>query len=141
MQRGKKNKKITSIKKLIFFLVMVKPHRSPSSKVSFVPCDHIVQRAHSCRRSYTLSIVSYLYKIISVNYPWQLVFIAPVILLPLHPVSLPHKNPQRRKIIHGIHPVGHKDQSITQSIWIRVYMYLYKYPVRVISMAVNMAVV
>ena len=113
MQRGKKNKKITSIKKLISFLVMVIPHCSPSSKVSFVPCDHIVQRAHSCR-SYTLSIVSYLYKIISVLYPWQLVFIAPVILLPLHPVSLTHKNPQTHKIIHGIHP-RRTQRSIDQS--------------------------
>ena len=141
MQRGKKNKKITSIKKLISFLVMAIPHRSPSSKVSFVPCDQIVQRAHSYRRSYTLSIVSYLYKIISIIYPWQLVFIPPVILLPLCPVSLIHKNPQRRKIIHGIHAVGHKDQSINRSIWTREYMYLYKYSVRVISVAVNMAVV
>ena len=62
-------------------------------------------------------------------------------LLPLRPVSLTHKNPQRRKIIHGIHPVGHKDQSINRSICTREYMYLYKYPVRVISVAVNMAVV
>ena len=34
-----------------------------------------------------------------------------VILLPLGPVSLMHRNPQRRKIIHGMHPAGHKDQS------------------------------
>ena len=32
-----------------------------------------------------------------------------VILLPLCPVSLTHKNPQRRKIIHGMHPVGCKE--------------------------------
>ena len=35
-----------------------------------------------------------------------------VILLPLRPASLMHKNPQRRKIIHGMRPVGCKDQSI-----------------------------
>ena len=29
-----------------------------------------------------------------------------VILLPLHPASLTHKNPQRRKIIHGMRSVG-----------------------------------
>ena len=34
-----------------------------------------------------------------------------VILLPLHTVSLKHKNPQRRKIIHGMHPIGRKDGS------------------------------
>lgn len=116
MQRGKKNKKITSIKKLISFLVMAIPHRSPSSKVSFVPCDHIVQRAHSYRRSYTLSIVSYLYKIISIIYPWQLVFIPPVILLPLCPVSLMHKNSQICKIICGMRPIGLKDRLIDLKI-------------------------
>ena len=35
-----------------------------------------------------------------------------VILLPLHPASLTHKNPQKRKIICGMHPVGHKDRLI-----------------------------
>ena len=38
-----------------------------------------------------------------------------VILLPLRPASLTHKNPQRRKIIHGTRPVGRKDRSIDQS--------------------------
>ena len=33
-----------------------------------------------------------------------------VMLLPLRPVSLTHKNPQRRKIIHGMHPVKCKDR-------------------------------
>ena len=33
-------------------------------------------------------------------------------LLPLRPVSLTHKNPQRRKIIHGMRPLGRKEQSI-----------------------------
>ena len=32
-----------------------------------------------------------------------------VILLPLRPASLTNKNSQRRKIIHGMHPVGHKN--------------------------------
>ena len=36
----------------------------------------------------------------------------PVILLPLCPASLTHKNPQRCKIIHVIHPIGCKDHSI-----------------------------
>ena len=35
-----------------------------------------------------------------------------VILLPLRPASLTHKNHQRRKIIYGIRPVGRKDRSI-----------------------------
>ena len=35
-----------------------------------------------------------------------------VILLPLRPASLMHKNPQRHKIMCGMHPVGHKDQLI-----------------------------
>ena len=55
-----------------------------------------------------------------------------MILLPLRPASLTHKNPQRRKIIHGMHPIGYKDQSIDQSI----NVFLQKYPVRVISVAV-----
>ena len=35
-----------------------------------------------------------------------------MILLPLRPASLTHKNPQIRKIIHGMRPVGRKDRSI-----------------------------
>ena len=35
-----------------------------------------------------------------------------VILLPLHPASLRHKNPQICKIIHGMRAVGCKDRSI-----------------------------
>ena len=38
-----------------------------------------------------------------------------LILLPLRPVSLTHKNPKRRKIIHGTRPVGRKDRSIDRS--------------------------
>ena len=34
-----------------------------------------------------------------------------VILLPLRPASLMHKNPQRRTIVHDVHPVGRKDRS------------------------------
>ena len=34
-----------------------------------------------------------------------------VILVALRPASLTHKNPQGRKIIHGMRPVGRKDRS------------------------------
>ena len=34
-----------------------------------------------------------------------------MIMLPLRHVSLIHKKHQRRKIIHGMNPVGHKDRS------------------------------
>ena len=51
-----------------------------------------------------------------------------VILLP------PHTNPQRREIIHGMHPVGPKDCSI-DCICRNIR------PVHVISVAVIMAVV
>ena len=61
----------------------------------------------------------------------------PVILLPLGPVSLMHKNPQRRKIIHGMCLIGCKDRSIDLNMStcrnIR--------PVCVTSVAVIMAVV
>ena len=45
---------------------------------------------------------------------WIWVFLEPhtVILLPLHPVTLTHKNPQRQKIIHGTCPTGCKHRSI-----------------------------
>ena len=33
-----------------------------------------------------------------------------VILLPLRPASLTHKNLQRRKIIHGMRPIGRKER-------------------------------
>ena len=39
------------------------------------------------------------------------------VLLPLCPATLMHKNPQRRKIIHGIFPVGLKEQSIDLKIF------------------------
>ena len=35
-----------------------------------------------------------------------------VILFPQRPASLKHKNPQRRKIIHEMCPVGCKERSI-----------------------------
>ena len=58
----------------------------------------------------------------------------PVILLPLGPVSLMHKNPQRYKIIHGIHPIGcHRMQ---RKIIDRFEDFLVLYPVCVISVAV-----
>lgn len=55
------------------------------------------------------------------------------ILLPLHLASVTHKNPQRHKIVHGMHPLGHKDQSIDLNI--RVYCKNIQ-PVCVISVAV-----
>ena len=59
-----------------------------------------------------------------------------VILLPQSPASLTHKNPQRRKIIiHSMHPVGRKDRYIDLK---RCFV---EYPVRVISVAVLVAVV
>ena len=61
-----------------------------------------------------------------------------VILLPLSPVSLTHKNAQRHKIIiiHDICPMGCKDQLIDANI----YIYRNIWPVHVISVAVIMAV-
>ena len=35
-----------------------------------------------------------------------------VILLPLRPMSVMHKNPKRHKIIHSMCSIGHKDWSI-----------------------------
>ena len=54
-----------------------------------------------------------------------------VILLPLHPASLMHKNPQRHKINHGMRPVG-KDQSIDLNMCICRNIR----PIQVISVAV-----
>ena len=54
-----------------------------------------------------------------------------MILFPLHPVSLKHKNPQRRKIIHEMCPVGSKERSIDLKM-----IFLVLYPVRGISVAV-----
>ena len=47
-----------------------------------------------------------------------------MILLPLHPGSQTHKNPQKHKIIHEMRPVGHKEDVLVE------------YPVREISVAV-----
>ena len=42
-----------------------------------------------------------------------------MILLPLCPASPTHKNPQRRKIIHDMHPVGQKDWLIYLNMCVR----------------------
>ena len=57
------------------------------------------------------------------------------ILLPLCPASLTHKNPQRRKIICGMRPVGRKDRLID------LKKFFVEYPFCVISVAVLAAVV
>ena len=54
-----------------------------------------------------------------------------VILLHLSPASLTHKNPKRPKIIKGTRPVDAK---------ISLKMFIVEYPVRVISVAVLVAV-
>ena len=54
-----------------------------------------------------------------------------VILLPLRLASLTHKNSKRRKIIKGMRPVDAK---------ISLKMFIVEYPVRVISVAVLVAV-
>ena len=41
-----------------------------------------------------------------------------VILLPLRPVFLTHKNPQRRKIIHDMRPVGRQDRLINPKMFL-----------------------
>ena len=52
-------------------------------------------------------------KVIQVEVPWQHWLgkkkTLAVILLPLHVASLKHQNPQRRKIIHGMRPIGRKE--------------------------------
>ena len=55
-------------------------------------------------------------------------------LVPLHPTSLTHKNPRRRKLIYGMCPAGHKQQSINlfEDFLVEYIMY----PVRVTSVAV-----
>ena len=42
-----------------------------------------------------------------------------VIFLPLCPASPTHKNPQRHKIICGIHPVGHRDRLIDLKMFLK----------------------
>ena len=54
-----------------------------------------------------------------------------MILLPLRPASLMHKNPQRHKDVNGTRPVKCKDRLIDQSEDI-----FPEYPVHVISVAV-----
>ena len=54
-----------------------------------------------------------------------------MILLPLCPASLTHKNPKRPKIIKGMRPVDAKSS---------LKMFIVEYPVRVIFVAVLLAV-
>ena len=60
----------------------------------------------------------------------------PLILLPLHPASLVHENPQRCTKVYGMHPVGHKDRLTDRSEDVFV-----EYPVCVITVAVFVVVV
>ena len=55
-----------------------------------------------------ISVVSTIYRDLTV----------PVILLPLRPVSLTHKNSQRYKIICGMHPKGCKGQLIDLTMFL-----------------------
>ena len=60
-----------------------------------------------------------------------------MILLPLRPASLMHKNAQRHKIICGMHPIAnrmHRSMDRNEGI-------IVEYPVCVISVAVLEAVV
>ena len=59
-----------------------------------------------------------------------------ILFIPLCPASLVHKNPQRCKIICGMHPVGRKDRLIDLENDAFV-----EHPVSVISVAVLVAVV
>ena len=43
-----------------------------------------------------------------------------VILLPLCPASLVKRKLQRRRIIHGMCPVGRKDQSVDLNIFVEI---------------------
>ena len=43
-----------------------------------------------------------------------------MILLPLRPASLTHKNPVRREIILGMRPVGRKDRSIDPFVFVEI---------------------
>ena len=47
--------------------------------------------------------------LVLVNFPYKIYYA--VILLPLRPAFLTHKNLQRCKIIHGTRPAGCKEQS------------------------------
>ena len=57
--------------------------------------------------------------------------LTPVILLHLRPVSPTQKNPQTRKIIHGMHAFRRTQRTID-----RFEDFLVEYPVRVIFVAV-----
>ena len=43
-----------------------------------------------------------------------------MILLPLRPASLTHKNLKRGEIIHGMRPVGCKDRSIHPFVFVEI---------------------
>ena len=63
-----------------------------------------------------------------------------MILLPLRPASLTHKNPQRRKTICAMLPIGRKDRS--EDVFVKnVFFSFVEYPVCVISVTLFVAVV
>ena len=78
-----------------------------------------------------------------------------MILLPLRPASLTHKNPQRRKTICAMLPIGRKDRSedvfvenmFFFSFYVLFYVFMFffsfflEYPVCVISVTLFVAVV
>ena len=64
-----------------------------------------------------------------------------MILLPLRPASLTHKNPQRRKTICAMLPIGRKDRSEDVFVEKMVFFSFVEYPVCVISVTLFVAVV
>ena len=65
-----------------------------------------------------------------------------VILLPLRPASLTHKNPQRRKTICAMLPIGRKDRSEDVFVENNCFFFSFvEYPVCVISVTLFVAVV
>ena len=64
-----------------------------------------------------------------------------MILLPLRPASLTHKNPQRRKTICAMLPIGRKDRSEDVFVKNMFFFSFVEYPVCVISVTLFVAVV
>ena len=51
---------------------------------------------------------------------WEFKGLTAMIVLPLCPTSLMHKNPKRCKIIHGMCPIGCKDWSINPRVFVEI---------------------
>ena len=101
----------------------IQAHPSPSHALEFP----LPQANNVFTRISTAAVIKIVFLALQMWRVFKVVLIrvnTAVILLPLRPASMTHKNPQRRKIIHGLRPVGRKVRCIDLNTFCTQYLLL-----------------